>query len=83
MVTKQLDLQARSLVISNSNNTTVDMGMYQTSRIGNFVWEDSNGDGIQDPGEVGIDGVTITLRDSGGVVVDTETTIAGGLYTHF
>ena len=29
--------------------------------IGNFVWHDVNGNGIQDPGETGINGVQVTL----------------------
>jgi hypothetical protein len=33
---------------------------------GDFVWDDLNGNGIQDPGEPGIDGVTITLYEDNG-----------------
>ena len=32
----------------------------------NRIWLDDNGNGIQDPGEDGINGVIVTLRDSGG-----------------
>jgi len=32
--------------------------------IGNFVWADTNGNGLQDPGEPGINGCTITLYDA-------------------
>jgi uncharacterized repeat protein (TIGR01451 family) len=32
--------------------------------IGNFVWFDANGNGLQDPGETGINGCTITLYDA-------------------
>ena len=32
--------------------------------IGNFVWFDANGNGLQDVGEVGINGCTITLFDA-------------------
>lgn len=31
------------------------------AQVGNFVWEDSNGNGLQDIGEPGIDGVTVQL----------------------
>ena len=32
--------------------------------IGNRIWSDTNGNGIQDPGEAGIDGVTVQLLDA-------------------
>ncbi len=34
--------------------------------IGDFVWFDINGNGVQDPGEPGIPGVTLALRSSAG-----------------
>lgn len=47
--------------------------------IGNRVWQDSDGDGVQDPGEPGLDGVTVELyRD--GVLVGVTTTANGGQY---
>ncbi len=47
--------------------------------IGNRVWRDEDGDGVQDPGEPGLDGVTVELyRD--GVLVGTTTTANGGQY---
>ncbi|MFZ4659609.1 MAG: SdrD B-like domain-containing protein, partial [Caldilineaceae bacterium] len=47
--------------------------------IGNRVWRDTDGDGVQDPGETGLDGVTVELyRD--GVLVGTTTTANGGQY---
>lgn len=36
------------------------------SSLGNFVWEDSNGDGLQDSGEPGIGGVVVELWGRGG-----------------
>lgn len=43
------------------------------------VWRDSDRDGTIDPSEIGIAGVTVTLR-SGGSVIDTTTTDADGRY---
>nr|WP_298719688.1 SdrD B-like domain-containing protein [uncultured Steroidobacter sp.] len=43
------------------------------------VWRDSDRDGTMDAGEIGIAGVTVTLR-SGGSVVDTTVTDADGRY---
>lgn len=42
--------------------------------IGNFVWEDSNGDGVQDPGEPRIGNVVVSLYidTDGDGTVDTE-----------
>ncbi len=48
--------------------------------IGDRVWADANGNGIQDPGEAGISDVTLSLRDASGVVIDTTTTNENGDY---
>ena len=48
------------------NNTTIDAGYYRPGSIGNYVWNDLNGNGIQDPGEPGISGVTVTLTGTKG-----------------
>jgi hypothetical protein len=48
--------------------------------IGNFVWSDLDRDGDQDAGEPGIQGITVTLLDSGGSAVGTTTTDATGYY---
>ncbi|MDV7398392.1 SdrD B-like domain-containing protein, partial [Arthrospira platensis SPKY1] len=37
-----------------------------TGSIGQFVWEDLNANGLQDPDEPGIAGVTVRLLDSNG-----------------
>ncbi len=50
---------------SNSVHVTV-----YASSIGDLVWEDSNGDGVQDPGEPGIAGVRVHLLDENGQPVD-------------
>jgi uncharacterized repeat protein (TIGR01451 family) len=46
--------------------------------IGNRVWDDVNGNGVQDAGEAGIDDVTVTLNCGG--VDFTQTTANGGQY---
>ncbi len=48
--------------------------------IGNRVWLDSDGDGVQDAGEPGIDGVTVQLLDASNTVVGTAVTSGGGEY---
>lgn len=70
------------LVSENSINRSIDFGYYSENigSIGNFVWNDSNANGIQDAGETGIDGVRIVLRDEDGNVLATEFTANGGQY---
>lgn len=49
--------------------------------IGNRVWLDSNNNGIQDAGETGISGITVTLYAANGTsVLGTATTNAQGEY---
>ncbi|MEM8930504.1 MAG: SdrD B-like domain-containing protein [Acidobacteriota bacterium] len=55
---------------------TLDCG----ATIGDRVWHDTNGDGVQDAGEVGLEGVTVELVDAGGVVVATLVTGTDGIY---
>lgn len=45
--------------------------------IGNRIWNDTNGDGIQNPGETGISGVTLELVDASGNPVDSDPGTAG------
>ncbi|MBW4647660.1 MAG: carboxypeptidase regulatory-like domain-containing protein [Kastovskya adunca ATA6-11-RM4] len=60
----------------------VDFGFRQSNAsIGNLVFNDIDGDGVQDPGEPGISGITINLRDANGNVIATTTTDANGNYT--
>ena len=50
------------------------------ARLGDRVWEDLNGDGIQDAGEPGIPGVKVTLFGTNGSVVATTVTDVNGNY---
>ncbi|MBD2700531.1 DUF11 domain-containing protein [Spirosoma sp. BT702] len=63
------------------NNLSIDAGFYfPTATLGDYVWLDVDRDGQLDSGEVGIQGVTVTLV-SNGTVVATTTTNASGLYS--
>ncbi len=57
-----------------------DGGSSGSSGIGDFVWDDVNGNGIQDTGEPGRAAVTVHLRECGGGPVDSTVTDAAGLY---
>ncbi|MCO5067491.1 MAG: isopeptide-forming domain-containing fimbrial protein [Kiritimatiellae bacterium] len=65
---------------SGDNNTTLDAGLYIPARLGDYVWLDRNGDGIQDAGEPGVSNVTVTLYDAQTNVLGTTTTDSTGLY---
>lgn len=62
-----------------------DAGLYTDTcpppiQVGDLVWNDLDQDGIQDPGEPGISGVTVTLYDCIGSPMETTVTDAGGNY---
>ena len=44
----------------------IDAGFVILSKLGDLVWEDTNGNGIQDLGEPGIGNVTVTLTGTDG-----------------
>ena len=76
----------RNVVLNQGQEVTnQDFGYIANSNtgiIGDRVWSDQDGDGIQDVGEAGLAGVTLTLRDASGSIVDTTTSDADGDY-HF
>jgi 5-hydroxyisourate hydrolase-like protein (transthyretin family) len=67
---------------SGEYDSTVDAGLVSsiTQNVGNKVWFDTNKDGIQDAGEEGVAGVTVTLKDAAGNVVATTVTNSVGDY---
>lgn len=72
------------VLVSGQTNNTIDAGFYQPAAIGDFVWNDANANGIQDAGETGISGVTVTLTGttgSGAAINLTTTTNASGAYS--
>ena len=48
--------------------------------LGNRVWRDTNGDGVQDPGEPAIAGVTVHLYNAANGLIATAVTDANGEY---
>ena len=57
-------------------NETIDAGIVDTAGIGDLVFQDLNGNGIQDPEDFGVDGVGVTLIGGGadGIIVDDPAT---------
>ncbi|HHH54933.1 MAG TPA: hypothetical protein ENK91_14820, partial [Bacteroidetes bacterium] len=69
-------------IVSGQNIDNIDAGFYKYVTIGDFVWEDMNGDGIQDAGEPGIGDVVVSLvRASDNTVMATYNTAPDGAYS--
>lgn len=71
------------MLTAGETNLTYNAGFYVPASIGDFVWNDLDLDGIQDAGEPGIPGVTVTLNGttgSGAPVTSSTTTGANGDY---
>ncbi len=62
---------------SGDNNLTLDMGIYQKASLGNRVWIDNNGNGLQDSGELNVTDVNVTLYDSLGNELSSMNTVDG------
>jgi protocatechuate 3,4-dioxygenase beta subunit len=65
-------------IISN-----LDYGFYKTAQVGDFVWEDTDGNGLQDAGENGVANINLELTGTAGdgsTAVKQTTTNASGLY---
>ncbi len=67
------------------NNPNIDAGIFKPDttgpgKIGDFVWFDANGNGMQDAGEPGIPGVIVILQKCNGAMVAFTTTDPNGMY---
>ncbi|AKM82870.1 hypothetical protein A2422_02770 [Candidatus Woesebacteria bacterium RIFOXYC1_FULL_31_51] len=77
-------------VPQNNNNVVQNFGNFKLAEIGDFVWTDYNGNGIQDVGEPGISGVQTDLYLDNGdgiqdlgeadILVGSTTTDGSGIY---
>ena len=67
-------------VAAGESNLTIDAGLIPLASIGNFVWQDLNGNGIQDANEPPISGILVELFNDNGDLVDLITTDANGEY---
>ena len=61
-------------------DSTFDAGLLVLASLGDLVWHDLDGDGIQDSNEPGIEGVTVNLYDENGDLVATTVTDEDGNY---
>ncbi len=73
-------------LVSGDVNLTIDAGIYPAQgnvgkgSIGNFVWNDLNGNGIQEQGEPGIGNVFVLLKNITNTFLDSTLTDARGYY---
>jgi len=77
----------RDVAVGGDNNLAFDFGYGPLASVGGVVWVDSDNDGVEDAGELGLARVTVSLLDSNGDPVRdgdepvTATTSAEGAYT--
>ncbi len=80
-----VDSDASPVVVAlgpNAADLTIDFGFYTAcaSVLGDRVWFDTNRNGIQEAGELGIGGVTVQLVNDSGATVGTAITNTDGFY---
>lgn len=56
-----------------TTNLDLDAGMY-LPKIGDYYWDDTDGDGLQDAAELGINGARVNLLDGAGTLIKFTTT---------
>ncbi|MBU3137183.1 carboxypeptidase regulatory-like domain-containing protein, partial [Clostridium gasigenes] len=66
-------------LISGQVKEDVDFGFVKPATVGDTVWNDINGNGVQDAGEVGMPNVKVKIVDGSGNIV-TATTDSNGKY---
>lgn len=66
---------------SGEADLDLDAGLYTPASLGDYVWEDSNNNGIQDTGENGVAGVSVSLYKQDNTLVKTTATAANGSYS--
>ena len=72
-----------SVTVTDANNctTTCNATLRALSGIGDYVWEDINADGQQDPDEPGIEDFPVFLKDANGTIIDSTRTDENGFYS--
>ena len=69
------------ITVANLDDLTIDAGLFIPAVLGDFVWHDFNGDGLQNDGPTSmLEGVQVDLLDSAGGVIGTQFTDAAGEY---
>ena len=71
---------SEAVTVGENVTTTVNAGAFRPSTLGNYVWLDSNENGIQDTDEPGIAGAVITLTSCDDIFIGEYQTDANGNY---
>ena len=66
--------------VQSTATSTASVTWTQYYKLGDYVWHDSNVNGIQDAGEVGIAGVVVKLYDGSGTLLASTVTNQNGYY---
>ncbi len=66
---------------ASQNRRDVDFGFQGTASLGDYVFQDFNGNGVQDAGDTGVSGVTVNLLDAAGNKLATTTSSVDGKYS--
>jgi hypothetical protein len=66
--------------VAGGSRTDVVFGYQGDASVGDRVWKDANGNGVQDAGEAGLNGITLQLFDFNGNLVGTTVTSGDGNY---
>lgn len=77
-------ISARSICtgyLSGETDLTIDAGIFVPVALGDFVWLDFNGNGLQDLGEPGAPGAIVNLYDASTNFLASTMTDAFGAYT--
>jgi len=59
---------------------TIDFGFFELSALGDKVYDDDDGDGVEDDGEDGVPGVTVNVYNEDGELVGSDVTDEDGMY---
>jgi uncharacterized repeat protein (TIGR01451 family) len=68
-------------VAAGQTVASIDAGLFPAATFGDFVWLDTNGNGMQDAGEPGVVGVFVRLYDAANNLLATATTDNTGHYS--
>ena len=66
------------VTVGGADISGFDFGYQQLAVIGDLVWDDTNGDGMQDDDETGVEGVTVELTAAAGDPLTATTDDKGG-----
>ncbi len=67
-------------LLPGERDSTVDAGLLILAKLGDKVWNDCDGDGVQDADEEGIAGIRVELYDHDNDLIKVTTTDANGEY---